>query len=426
MPEQRSKYVDEPLTAQEQQAVKATYQDIPAPAPRTWTDTAVDALPAVGGMVGGALGSLSGIPTLGLGTVPGAITGATILGGGGEAARQLINRARGREAPSTPTEAATGIGLQGGAQGLMEGAGQAAMPILERAGQAVYRGYLKPSLARVNLPKAAQIVKTAIDENLPMTSAGLSRANELIGQLSAKVDSILSSAQGRTVNLQEVANDVRAWAKRMYDRPGRDPNDYQAVLKVADRIDSHPSVGAPSPTQVGPQLPTADLPTANVIKRDLQQSAADKFGVPGVTAETAGEKYASSAMRRGIEAQAPEVGPVNMRDSKLIDTARALARATGRDANRDKIIGTRAIVGGMLGGAIGGGAGYEGGRSTPETALATAVGSIVGTLGLSPAVATRAAILATKIGQQVPGTAVADIARAAVQATLEETKQDSQ
>src|SRR5580765_8442894 len=115
MPEQRSKYVDEPLTAAEQQAVKSTYQDIPALAPRTWTDTAVDALPAVGGMVGGALGSLSGIPTLGLGAVPGAITGATVLGGGGEAARQLINRVRGRDAPSTPTEAATSIGLQGGA-----------------------------------------------------------------------------------------------------------------------------------------------------------------------------------------------------------------------------------------------------------------------------------------------------------------------
>lgn len=397
-----------------------------APAtPRTWTDTAVDALPMAGGMVGGALGSLTGLPTLGVGAVPGAIVGASVLGGGGEAAKQLINRWRGKPAPQTPSDAAMQIGEQGAMQGAMEAGGQAAMPALEKAGTAVYRGYLKPSLAKVNLPKAAEIVKTAIQENLPMTHGGLTRANDLIGQLNGKVNDILSNATGRTVDLGEVANDVRAWAKRMYDRPGRDPNDYQAVLKVADRIDGHPSVN-PATTAMGDRMAgrapssAVDLTTANTVKRDLQASAADKFGVPGVSAEVAGEKAASGMMRTAIEQQAPAVGAVNLRESKLIDVARSLARATGRDANRDQIIGTRAIVGGLMGGALGGGASYEHGGSPGQTALTSAVGSLVGTLGLHPAVATRAAILAAKIGQTVPGSAAADLARAAVQVVLEQ------
>jgi hypothetical protein len=386
----------------------------PAATPRTWTDTAVDALPAIGGAIGGIGGTLAGLPTLGLGSVPGAIAGATVLGGGGEAAKQLINRWRGKPAPQTSGDAATQIGEQGAMQGAMEAGGQAAMPMLEKAGTAVYRGYLKPSLSKVNLSKAADIVKTAIDENLPMTHGGLARANDLIGQLNGKVNDILSNATGRTVDLGEVANDVRAWAKRMYDRPGRDPKDYEAVLNVADRIDP-----AKVPSMAGASADVA-LPVANQVKRDLQASAADKFGVPGVSAEVAGEKAASGMMRQAIEKQAPDVGAVNLRESKLIDVARALARATGRDANRDQIIGTRAIVGGLTGGALGGGASYEHGGSPSQTALTTAVGSLVGTLGLHPAVATWAAILAAKIGQTVPGSAVADVARAAVQAVLEQ------
>lgn len=390
-----------------------------AATPRTWTDTAVDALPAIGGAIGGIGGTLSGLPTLGVGSVPGAIIGASVLGGGGEALKQSINRWRGKPAPQTSGDAATQIGEQGAIQGALEAGGQAAMPILEKAGTAVYRGYLKPSLSKVNLPKAAEIVKTAIAENLPMTHSGLTRANDLIGQLKGKVDDILSNATGRTVDLGEVANEVRAWAKRMYDRPGRDPKDYDAVLKVADRIDP-----AKVPSMAGASAEVA-LPVANQVKRDLQASAADKFGVPGVSAEVAGEKAASGLMRQAIEKQAPGVGPVNMRESKLIDVARSLARATGRDANRDQIIGTRAVVGGLTGGLLSGGGSYERGGSPGQTAMMTAVGSLAGTLGLHPAVATRAAILAVKIGERVPGTVPADAARAAIQAVLE-TQKDGQ
>src|SRR5262249_34299619 len=161
--------------------------------------------------------------------------------------------------------------------------------------------------------------------------------------------------------------------------PGRDPADYQAVLKVADRIDGHPSVGAPIPTQIGPQQPLADLTTANTIKRDLQTSAADKFGVPTGSAETAGEKYASSAMRRAIETQAAEVGPLNAQQSQLIDTARALARATARDANTNKLYGARALAAAAVGGGE-----YARSRD-PYSATAMALAS---QLALDPAVAT--------------------------------------
>lgn len=393
----------------------------PTAPPRTWTDTAVDALPAVGGAVGGTVGGIGGtVAGFGVGGVPGAVAGATLGGATGEAARQLVNRVRGQAAPPTMGAAATDIGEQGALQGALEGAGQAVMPVVGKVAESVYRGYLKPSLSRVNLPKATQIVKDAIAEALPVTKGGLQRADELIGELNGKVESLLSQATGRTVDLSAMANDVRAWATRTFDRPGRDPRDLKAALDVADRIDQHPSV---NPSNLGNQMAgnttaaQVSMPAANQVKRDLQRSAADKFGVPTGSAETATEKYASSTMRKGIEAQVPEVGPLNARQSRLLDVAKSIARATGREENKSPLIGVNTMISGAIGG--------EELARTHDPAAAAAKALAV-RLALTPAVATRAAIVAARLAEKIPGTAVADVARVAVEVVRSETQQESQ
>lgn len=368
---------------------------------RTWTDTAVDALPMIGGAVGGALGAASGIPTLGLTSLPAAAAGAGILGAGGEAARQLINRLRGADSPTTPTEAATDIALAGGEQGALEGVGGAVTKGLSAGGRAVYRGYLKPSLARASVGKASEIVNTAIDEGLAVTHGGVATAQRLIGELKGKVDALLQQAPGRTVNLSEVADNLREWARRMYDRPGRDPRDYKAALAVADRIDQHPSIRDFMPGQDK----LADLPAANQIKRDLQGAARDKFGVPGGTAETNTEKVASARMRQAVEAGEPAVGPLNARESRLIDAARSINQAVNREANQSKLHGVKTIGAVMVG--------AEDYRRTGD-AKGAAARALALRAGLEPAVATRAAILAARLGDLMPSAAMADLARVAV------------
>lgn len=410
---------------------------------RTWTDTAVDALPAVGGAVGGIVGGLGGTAFgLGFGGVPGAIGGATFGGGTGEATRQLVQHWRGKEksAPQTDTEAALDIGKEGLIQGAMEGAGQAVMPIVNKVGTAVYRGYLKPSLAKVNLAKADQIVKDAIKEWIPVSEAGLQRANTAIGKLTQEVNDILANTRGKTVDLSEVADRVRKWATREYSRPGRDPADLAAALKVADRIDKHPSLptrpgptttesvpsrildagGQPTMTAVekaGPPeiITTVDPLTANQVKRDLQTSVADKFGRPGGTATTRAEKRAGYMTRRAVEDVAPGVIDKNARESRLIDVAAAVARATGRESNKSPLIGVNSMVSGAVGGAE-----YQ--RS--GNIIASAVKALALRLALTPEVATRAAIIAVKTSEKVPGTAVADLARAAVEVARSESQQE--
>src|SRR5437867_12975218 len=77
--------------------------------PESWADWAINKLPVAGGIGGGIAGSVLG-PA---GTVVGGLFGA----GGAEAYKELINRARGRPAPSTPTEAAQAVAKEGVWQG---------------------------------------------------------------------------------------------------------------------------------------------------------------------------------------------------------------------------------------------------------------------------------------------------------------------
>lgn len=374
--------------------------------PRTWTDTAVDALPAAGGTVGGVVGGLGGtVGGFGVGGVPGAIGGATVGGMFGESAKQLINRFRGADAPATMGQAAGDIALQGGVQGALEGAGQAVTAGLVKGGQAVYRGYLKPSLSAKNLTKADQIVRTAIEEALPVTEGGKQQAGRLISELNAQVDRILAASPGE-VDLHTAADRLRSWAQRVYNKPGRAPEDFAAAMKVADRIDNHPSWQPTPPSAPNDVVPVA---SANVVKRNLQEGASAAYGVKSGAEKTA-EKAGATITRRAIERVAPEVGPLNARESQLIDVARALERATGRDANTQKLYGARAMVGGLVGG--------EEYHRTGDPFSATAKAAAMAA-GMHPAVATRVAILAAKLGAQMPGQVPAAVARAALQAVSE-------
>lgn len=356
---------------------------------RTWTDTAVDALPAVGGTVGGIVGGIGGtVAGLGVGGVPGGIGGAALGGAAGEAARQLVNRARGKDAPATMTEAAKDIGIQGGVQGATEAIGGVLGKGLEVGGTALYRGYLKPSLASAEVAKAKELVATGIREWLPVTEWGKKKAARLIGELNTQVEGALK-ASGANVDLHQIAERVRAFAQRTYGRPGSPTADFEAAMKVANDIDAHPSLGLPAgakPTRVD-----VSPVQANEVKRGLDRAIGDTgFGVER-TAATEARKAGRYETRKAIEAKVLGVGELTARESKLIDAFEALEKATAREANKNPLTGwgTTIVAGGV------GGAAY-GASGDPVKGLMWAL-TVKG--AISPTVATNAGIIFAKLGQ---------------------------
>lgn len=374
---------------------------------KSWTDMAVNALPMIGGAVGGVLGAMSGIPTLGLTSGPAAVAGAGLLGAGGEAAKQLINRARGQDAPTTPGQAATDIGLQGATQAGAEVVGQGVSKALTGAGRMVYRGFLKPSLAKQSLGKANQIVETALQEALPVTKSGSAKAHGLINDLRGEVETMVdrASAKGETVDLGAVAQRVRIFARQKYFRPGRPLEDYEAALKVADALDAHPSLNG-----------TTEVPlrTAQEMKVDMGQAIGDQnFGLERGAVKTT-QKVARSELRRQVELGTAAEGEgavkgLNAREGRLLDAAKAIARAVGREENKSPLIGVNTMISGAVG---------TGTYAKTKDPYQAAVNTLATRMALTPAVASRAAIVAYKLGQMSP-TVPATIARLAIQAVQE-------
>jgi hypothetical protein len=405
-------FPDEATPKQIQTAMESIYQQGPSlMAPQqSLTDTLTGLLPAAGGTVGGLVGGMGGtVGGFGVGGAPGAIGGATLGGGLGEAIKQLIDRARGIQSPATMTGAAKDIATEGGVQGGLEalGAGVSKYAI-EPAAKAVMRGYLKPSLAGVKIDKAREIVQTALDEALPVTEGGQRRAGRLIDDINKQVQGMLQGTKGK-VDLKQVADKVRAFAKTKYYKPGVSDADYQAALEVADSIDKHASLDLP-----GGRVTQVNAENANSIKTAVRPNSR-AFGQQGSAPEAATRKVAGAEMRQAIEGLEPKVGPANAREGRLIDAEEAIKRAAGREENKGL---NPTAVPNLIAGMAGMGEGVR--ERDPAAGIATALAIRA---ALSPAVMTRAAILASKLAKN--GYTAAAAARIAVETVRSESEKES-
>lgn len=368
--------------------------------------------PAIVATLGGALGGAGGTAFgVGFGGIPGAVGGATLGGGAGEAAKQLANRALGRVAPATHIDAALDIGKEGAIQGAIEGVGHGIVRGAKVGSEALYRGYLKPALNAIDLPKAREIVATALREALPISKAGEDRAAALISDINKQVNNFLGNVTGK-VDLHQVAERVRKFAKSKYYKPGVDTTDFKAAMDVADTIDRHPSL---VPKGARPTRIDVSPTQANEIKQAVRPNSR-AYGQQGSAPEAATRKVAGHELRVDLEGLAPQIGPLNNRERQIIDAVEAVQRAAGREANRNALFGVPTVLS-----AVGGGA-YGAANNDPTTGLLLAVG---GRLLLTPAVMSRAAILASRFAR-IPGTLPAAAVRMAIKVAESESEQQPQ
>lgn len=158
----------------------------PTTPPRTWADTAVDALPTIGGIAGGLIGGAGGsVLGVGVGGVPGSVGGAALGGGFGESAKQLINRVRGAEAPSTAGGAAANIGAAGAVQGAGELAGAGAAKVVTPAAKGLYRLALRPIKAIGDKYGIGNLVESGFANRIMPTIGGAKKAEQLVGESKA-------------------------------------------------------------------------------------------------------------------------------------------------------------------------------------------------------------------------------------------------
>jgi hypothetical protein len=375
----------------------------------------------------------------GVGAVVGGPPGAGVGGAVGSLVKQSVNAATGTTtAPVSPGGAAWDVAKNAGLQYAAEGIGEALPAAMQGGARMVYRGYLKPSLAKAGISKAGEIVDTALGEALPISQQGAATADALASGLQRQVESVLAETDGK-VDLKAIADRVRSWAKATYYKAGESTANYDAAMAVADRIDRHPSLartvqqpttrtvqtgildaaGAPitrteqTTTPVTTYQRTVSPLAANDTKIALRRNV--DFGVPGASATKAAQKVGGYETRQAIETLSPSVGPLNAREGRLLDAAKAINKAVGREANQNAVTGAKTLESA----AVGAMDYVRSGNPYAATTIALAT-----RLGLNAEQMSRAAIVAYRLGSG-SGLAPGVIAQAAVQAAVSESQQNA-
>lgn len=275
----------------------------------------------------------------------------------------------------------------------MRAIGSVVEPMAHGAANLAVRSTLRPPAAVRADFGGSRAIADAVLQDRVASEAGAQR--KLTGSV-AQADQMLADAQAagtpgvsRVAVARSVLGEPQATAK-LRTRLGV-PDQSQDLSDTAKAIfKNNPS-----------DIPLTD---AQSMKREAQ-SLAYEAGADNQSVKKAAEIAKAKALRTGIEARVPEVGPVNERSQRLLGSQQAFAAAEDRP---------RALTN-MLS-VLGGGAGFAGGgpvgaaimpmlikaMDSPRVGAMTGIGiDALGKASKAP-MTVKAALLARLLGQEAP------------------------
>lgn len=285
------------------------------PTAKTWTDTAIDALPMVGGAIGGLMAAPGLVTSVG---------GAALGGMAGEAAKQNINMLRGKGVP-TAGGAAKDIALSGAFQG----GGQAAGVGLIRGAQAVaprlMQSALKPaqSLLDEYRTTAPDLAKVLLNEGASVTSGGLRKLQSLLKATNDEIKALVQSSKA-TISKDAVLGRVDKLAMESMKTSANPTKALAKATQVADEFVEHPYYK-------GDTLPVS---AAQALKVGSYKEIGNAYGKPE-------KAQALKALARGLKEEiataVPGVAELNARDAQLMGALDAVGRRVAQASNRDPV-----------------------------------------------------------------------------------------
>lgn len=291
--------------------------DVPATKKRTWTDTAVDALPAVGGAVGGLLGATTGPLT--------AVAGAGAGGMVGTRAKQYVKALRGDEALPPAGQAIADMGKEALMQGGAEATGGLIGKGMAKAGSWLMQSAVKPTLSvldeyRTTAPK---LVKTLLDEGINVTDGGLAKLQQLFGETNRQIRQAVEEAPG-LIEKPTVAARALETAGR-FAKQTNPTKDLQTVGDTVEEFLNHP---------VYPGALT--VPEAQALKTGTYREIGKKYGeVSSAGIET--QKALARGLKEEVAAKVPGIAKLNQRDSDLMAAMDATGRRVALSGNKDPV-----------------------------------------------------------------------------------------
>ena len=282
----------------------------------------VNALPVIGGAVGGAVG---------------AVPGAAIGGALGSLGKQAINAATGATTtPVTPLGAAADVVGNAALQGGMQGVGEYGPALLKQAGTRIMQSAVKPTqeMLREYRTTAPALVKTLLDEGVNVTQGGLEKLRALFQATNDQIAALVQSSPAKILPGDVAQRTVDVANK--FSQQVNPVADVQAVKDAAREFLQHPNYQVP--IAGGTQTATRPLSAteAQAMKIGTYQRIGSKYGEVS-SASIEAQKALARGLKEELANNIPELSALNAKDSAVMGAMDAVGRRVAVANNRDPV-----------------------------------------------------------------------------------------
>lgn len=226
-------------------------------------------------------------------------------------------------------EVAGGVGLAAnvGAQAIPavfggSAFGNAVSPVLQQAGKGVMQAALKPPLGELQKGNAARAINTMLEEGINVTPGGVEKIRSQINDLNQQVVNAIKDSPA-TVNKYAVWKSVKSKLDD-FTKQVNPASDIASIRAAWNEFLAHP------------MITSKDIPvqTAQELKQGTYRVLANKYGeLKGADVE--GQKAIARGLKEEIAKAVPSVGPLNAKESELINALNLTERRVLISANKN-------------------------------------------------------------------------------------------
>lgn len=201
-----------------------------------------------------------------------------------------------------------------------------AVPVLEKAAKGLMHSAIKPASKDIVSGDAAKAIDTMLKEGANVSSSGVAKLRGLVDKLHGEVAQKIEAAakSGTTVDKSYVGSEL-----------------YKTLQKFRNQLNSGADEAAILKSwQETSQKLAAKIPVdqAQSLKQGTYKILADKYAKIGAVeneAATQAQMAGARGLRKGIEDAVPGVGPLNARESSVINAIEMAERRAGIGGNKD-------------------------------------------------------------------------------------------
>ena len=197
--------------------------------------------------------------------------------------------------------------------------GQIGSSIGTSASKGLMRSALKPNSKAIRSGDAERAVNTLLKERVNVTAGGAGKLRGLIDDLDERVSSVIDGSK-QVVDKSKSKDALQAVLDK-FKKQVASSADESAIKAVWDEFDK----------KLADLIPVQD---AQAIKQGTYRILAGKYGEVG-SASTEAQKAIARGLKESIEAAEPSVGPLNKRQSELINALKLAEYRAAIASNRD-------------------------------------------------------------------------------------------